>query len=548
MENKIIVEVEGLDKYIIDSGKTIYDLVTENNLENVIAALVDNEAVELSYVLKEDSRIKLITTLDRYGANVYLNGLKFLYIVAAKELFGRETNVELKHSIDKGIYTCIDKELDENLVNAIKNKMLEIVSSDEKIEKISCARKEAIEYYETMNELEKVETYKQMTSEVISLYSLLDYYDYFYSIMPVRTGILKDFDLTLLEDGAVVLRYPGMQTQEISPYTHLSEVLDVFKKYSKWSKKLNVTYVPDVNKIIIEGRIREFIELNEIKQNEELNELANKIKDNINNIKLICIAGPSSSGKTTTSKKLALYLKSKGINPFIISVDNYFKNRVDTPKDEKGRYLFDTLEAIDVDLFNEDLVKLLNNEKVRLPEYNFLTGEREYKREAVSLKERDVLIIEGIHVLNENLTKKVNRENKYKIYVSPFTPLALDRHNHVSTVDLRLIRLLVRDYRTRGRSGLDILKGWGQVRDSEEKYIFPYQKEADTVLNTALIYEIGMLKTYAEPILKSIKSDSEYYAESLRIINFLNNFLNIPEDYLPAASILREFVGSGYFE
>ena len=548
MENKIIVEVEGLDKYIIDSGKTIYDLVTENNLENVIAALVDNEAVELSYVLKEDSRIKLITTLDRYGANVYLNGLKFLYIVAAKELFGRETNVELKHSIDKGIYTCIDKELDENLVNAIKNKMLEIVSSDEKIEKISCARKEAIEYYETMNELEKVETYKQMTSEVISLYSLLDYYDYFYSIMPVRTGILKDFDLTLLEDGAVVLRYPGMQTQEISPYTHLSEVLDVFKKYSKWSKKLNVTYVPDVNKIIIEGRIREFIELNEIKQNEALNELANKIKDNINNIKLICIAGPSSSGKTTTSKKLALYLKSKGINPFIISVDNYFKNRVDTPKDEKGRYLFDTLEAIDVDLFNEDLVKLLNNEKVRLPEYNFLTGEREYKREAVSLKERDVLIIEGIHVLNENLTKKVNRENKYKIYVSPFTPLALDRHNHVSTVDLRLIRLLVRDYRTRGRSGLDILKGWGQVRDSEEKYIFPYQKEADTVLNTALIYEIGMLKTYAEPILKSIKSDSEYYAESLRIINFLNNFLNIPEDYLPAASILREFVGSGYFE
>lgn len=548
MEDKIIVEVDGYDKYIIESGKTINDLVKENNLPNVIAALVDNEATELSHVLKEDCKIKLISTHDRYGANVYLNGLKFLYIVAIKELFGRETNVELKHSIDKGIYTTVDVALDDKLVKSIKDKMMEIVFEDVKIDKISCARKEAIEYYEKMNEIEKVETYKQMVAEVITLYSLLDYYDYFYSIMPVSTGVLKDFDLTLLEDGAVVLRYPGLQTQEISPYTHLSEVLDVFKNYSKWADKMHVTYVSDVNKIIIDGRIKEFIELNEIMQNEELNNLANRIKDNIDTIKLVCIAGPSSSGKTTTSKKLSLYLKSKGINPFIISVDNYFKNRVDTPKDEKGRYLYDTLGAIDVDLFNNDLLKLLNNEEVSLPEYNFITGEKEYKRKPVSLKERDVLIIEGIHVLNEELTKRVDRKNKYKIYVSPFTPLALDRHNHVSTVDLRFIRLLVRDYRTRGRDALDMLRGWGQVRDSEEKYIFPYQKEADAVFNTALIYEIGMLKTYAEPILKSVKSDSEYYAESLRIINFLNNFLSIPEDFLPAASILREFVGSGYFE
>lgn len=548
MEERIILDIENFDKIVVYKGKNLEDIVKENNLENVVAALVNNELQELSYTLNEDAKIRFVTLRDRIGSLIYISGLKFLYIVAVKELFGAETEVYLKHSIDKGIYSLIDEDIDIEKVKLIKSKMKSLISQNLKIKKVTTTTKDAINYFYDLGEYEKCENYKLITSDTVSLYSLLDYYEYFYTAMPVETGVLKDFDLTLSKDGAIILRFPEVNTGEISNYSHMEGVLNVFKDYSKWADALNVNYVSDVNKIVIDGRIKEFIQLNEIKQNEDLEKQASYIKENIDRIKLVCIAGPSSSGKTTTSKKLALYLKSKGINPFIISLDNYFKRREDTPKNEKGEYAFDTIDAIDVELFNEDLLKLLNKQEVRLPNYNFITGEREYKNPSVSLLNRDVLIIEGIHTLNEQLTNKVSRKNKYKIYVSPFTPLALDRHSHVSTVDLRLIRRMVRDYRTRGRNALASLETWGQVRDSEEKYIFPYQKEADTVLNTALIYEIGMLKTYAIPLLQSVRRNSEFYSESVRIINFLKNFLDIPVDILPDTSILREFVGNGYFD
>ena len=390
--------------------------------------------------------------------------------------------------------------------------------------------------------------YKQITSEVVTLYSLNDHYDYFYSLMPTRTGILKSFNLTLTKDGGIMLQYPNTFDNKIPEYTHLEDVLNVFKSYGEWSNRLNVNYVSDVNNIVTNGKIKEFIQLNEIKQNEDIQELVSEITNNLDKIKLVCIAGPSSSGKTTTSKKLALYLKNKGINPFVISVDDYFKERKDTPKNEKGEYEYDILDAIDIELFNDHLTKLLNKEIVKLPTYNFITGEKEYKKPETSLKERDLLIIEGLHTLNEKLTSSINRENKYKIYISPFTPLRLDKHNHISTVDLRLIRRLVRDYRTRGYSAEGTLKNWTTVRMAEEKYIFPYQKEADKVLNTALIYELGILKTYAIPILHSVSINSEYYKEALRIINFLKYFFDIPESTLPNTALLREFVGNGYFE
>ena len=386
-----------------------------------------------------------------------------------------------------------------------------------------------------------------MTNEFVTLYSLLDYYNFFFSPMPISTGILKDFDLTLTKDNAVILEYPDT-SGSIPKYNHMEKVLNVFTSYRTWSEKLNVNYVSDVNNVVIKGKIKEFIQLNEIKQNEDLSKIANEIEKNLENIKLVLIAGPSSSGKTTTSKKLSLYLKNKGINPFVISTDDYFKDRKDTPKNEKGEYEYDILEALDIDLFNEQITKLLNNEKVVMPTYNFITGEKEYKNKEISLEGRDLIIIEGIHTLNEELTKSIPRKNKFKIYISPFTPLGLDRHNHVSTVDLRLIRRLVRDYRTRGYNGADTLKNWPIVRKSEEKYIFPYQKEADVVLNTALIYELGILKTYAIPILQDVNYKDDYYMEAKRIINFLKYFLDIPVDTLPNTALLREFVGGGYFE
>lgn len=549
MEDKIIVEIEGVGNVVTSVDKTIYDLMKEQNLENeVIAVIIDNDITELSTKLKIDTKMKLIKIKDRMGAKIYRSGLKFLYITAVKELFGRNTNVELLHSLDKGIYTRINLELNNTMVDEIKAKMHELVKEDIRITKVVTSRKEAISYFNSVKEYEKSLTYKQMTGEMLTLYSMLDYYNYFYTKMPYSTKILTSFDLTLTTDKGVMLEYPSTFDMKIPEYTHMPQVLNVFDDYAVWAEKLGVKYVSEVNNVVINGKIKEFIELNEIKQNNDLLEIANKIQNNINDIKIVLIAGPSSSGKTTTCKKLALYLKSKGLNPFTLSTDDFFKDRKDTPKNEKGEYEYDIPDAIDIDLFNEKLDALLKGEETTLPTYNFLTGEKEYKHPPVSLKNRDLLIVEGIHTLNELLTSKIPRENKLKIYISPFTPLGLDRHNHVSTVDLRLIRRIVRDARTRGYNAVDTLKSWRNVRISEEKYIFPYQKEADIVLNTALIYELGILKTFAVPLLYNVNYKSEYYTEAKRIINFLKIFLNIPESALPETALLREFVGGGYFE
>lgn len=549
MEDKIIVEIEGVGNVVTSVDKTIYDLMKEQNLENeVIAVIIDNDITELSTKLKIDTKMKLIKIKDRMGAKIYRSGLKFLYITAVKELFGRNTNVELLHSLDKGIYTRINLELNNTMVDEIKAKMHELVKEDIRITKVVTSRKEAISYFNSVKEYEKSLTYKQMTGEMLTLYSMLDYYNYFYTKMPYSTKILTSFDLTLTTDKGVMLEYPSTFDMKIPEYTHMPQVLNVFDNYAIWAEKLGVKYVSEVNNVVINGKIKEFIELNEIKQNNDLLEIANKIQNNINDIKIVLIAGPSSSGKTTTCKKLALYLKSKGLNPFTLSTDDFFKDRKDTPKNEKGEYEYDIPEAIDIDLFNKKLDALLKGEETTLPTYNFLTGEKEYNHPPVSLKNRDLLIVEGIHTLNELLTSKIPRENKLKIYISPFTPLGLDRHNHVSTVDLRLIRRIVRDARTRGYNAVDTLKSWRNVRISEEKYIFPYQKEADIVLNTALIYELGILKTFAVPLLYNVNYKSEYYTEAKRIINFLKIFLNIPESALPETALLREFVGGGYFE
>lgn len=549
MTNELIIEIEGYGNIVVHKDTTLYDLIKRlNKTDDIIACSINNEIVELSYKLKEDTKLKLISIKDRMGAKIYRSGLKFIYITAIKELFGINTDVKLLHSLDKGIYTRIDLDLTVDIVKDIKAKMEELVSRDLRFEKITTSRKEAIKYFNEVKEKEKSSMYKQMTGDALTLYNLLNYYNYFYTKMPYSTGIIKSFDLTLTKDKGVMLEYPSTYDMKIPPYTHMDQVLNVFKEYGKWADTLGVKYVSDVNNVVIEGKIKEFIELNEIKQNNDLLKIASEIEKYLNNIKLVLIAGPSSSGKTTTSKKLSLYLKSKGINPFVLSTDDFFKNRIDTPKNENGEYEYDIPEALDIDLFNEKLTSLIKGEETLLPTYNFLTGEKEYKHAPVSLKNRDLIIVEGIHTLNEMLTSKIDRKNKLKIYISPFTPLDLDRHNHVSTVDLRLIRRLVRDYRTRGYNAEETLKNWRVVRRSEEKYIFPYQKEADIVLNTALIYELGVLKTYAVPILFSVSYHSEYYSEALRIINFLKSFLNISDSMLPETALLREFVGGGYFE
>jgi len=550
VKENIIITIKNIDKFIIKENSTIKELLKQvENTEDVIAATINGEVVELSHELTKDTELTLIRTKDRIGRKIYRSGLKYLYITAIKELYGAETNVSLLHSIDKGIYTYLDKEnITDETINEIKEKMRELVEKDLPIERVSTSRKSAIKYFESINETEKVESYKQMSSEFVTLYELLEYYNYFYYFMPISTGILKEFDLTRLNSHGIVLRYPSDLDNKIPKYNNVPAVLNEFNTYREWCELVKIRYLSDINNIVINSKIREFIQLNEMKQNEDLRKIGDYIAENKNKLKLILIGGPSSSGKTTTSKKMALELKARGINPFILSVDDYFLNRKETPKDSEGNYEYDIIEAIDINLFNEHLTKLLNGESVKIPSYNFVTGEKEYKKPSVSLKDRDMIIIEGLHTLNEKLTNSIKRENKLKIYISPFTPLGLDRHNHISTVDMRLIRRMVRDNSKRGYNAETTLKNWRIVRRAEEKYVFPYQNEADIVFNTALIYEIGILKTYAIPLLYSVKVDSEYYEEALRLINFLKGFFNIPVDILPNTSVLREFVGNSYFE
>jgi uridine kinase len=309
-----------------------------------------------------------------------------------------------------------------------------------------------------------------------------------------------------------------------------------------------VSNAADLNEVVSKGSSDQLIMVAEAYQNEHLMEVAEKIYENKQNIKIVLIAGPSSSGKTTTSKKLAIYLKTKGINSYQLSVDDYFKEREATPLKPNGEPDFESIRAIDTNLFNRHLSKLLSGEKVLIPEYNFVLGKKEFNKNYIKLKDDDVIIIEGLHCLNEELTMSIERKNKFKVYVSPLTQMNIDNHSRIHTSDIRKLRRIVRDNRNRGRNAADTLRMWANIREGEEQYIFPYQDDADIVLNTSLIYEIGILKTYVEPLLFSVSSDDSSYPEALRLINFLRNFLPLPSDMVPKDSILREFIGGSAFD
>lgn len=551
MKDSIIITLkESSEKIVSREGITIYEfLKCQGNYEDVIAATLDGDVVELNTILKKDVELGFIKFSERSGTKIYRNGLKYVYITAIKELFGKNVNLRLKHSLDKGIYSELDlgKNLTEAIVNKIKEKMKELINRDIPIEKISTTRRSAIEYFSESGELEKVENYKQISNGYVSMYEFLEYYNYFYYFLPISTGIIKYFDLKLVPPKGIVLLYPDIETTKIPKYTHMKSILNVFKEYSEKLEKLNIKYVSDVNRLISDGKIKDFIQINEMMHNDTTREITDRITSN-RKIKLVLIGGPSCSGKTTTSMKLALFLKARGLNPFIISTDDYYINRVDCPKDEFGNYDYETIEALDLKLFNSHLQKLLNGEEVSMPTFNFITGEKEYKKPPVKLSKNDIIIVEGLHTLNEEFSKNIDRKNKFKIYASPFTPIALDRHNHVSTTDVRLLRRLVRDNSRRGYNAEATLTRWKQMRKSEEKYVFPYQTEADAVVNTALIYEVNALKTCAEPLLYSIDPSSNNYKEAIRLINFLKCFFCISDDSIPETSVLREFIGKSYFE
>lgn len=515
----------------------------------ILIGKVDNNITELNEPITRSCTVDFYDRSSGTGNSIYGRTMQLVLVLAMKRILGEKAEVIIQHSIDKGFYCEIENvSIDQKIVKQMEDEMHEISAQNLIIQKVSVSRFDAIKYFKKKKQMDKVKVLRYISNSYINLYRIDDLYDYFYGELAYSTKQVDDFKLTFIKDNGFVLSYPSAYNPECTlDYVHHSMLFDTFLNYTKWGNQMGIRNAADLNEIVSEGRYNELIRLSEAYYNSQLSRIADEIAVNHKKIKLILIAGPSSSGKTTTSKKLEVYLQSKGIRTHQISIDDYFYDRDKTPKLENGELDFESLNAVDVTLFNKHLTKLLDGEKVELPEYNFVLGKREYKGKTLQMGEDDVIVIEGLHGLNDDLTISIERRNKFKIYISPLTQLNIDNHNRIHTSDTRKLRRIVRDNKYRSHSAADTLRMWKSIREGEEKYIFPYQDQADAIINSALLYELGILKTYAEPLLFSVSEEDEMYPEALRLINFLRNFLPIPSDDIPNDSILREFIGESCF-
>lgn len=547
--NKLMVTINGTNLEI-EYGTTL-EAISRNYQQSfkydIIVAKVDGIFKELTETITKNCTIEFFDLMNRGANAIYLNGLVYLTIYAFKQLFGRKRDLKVNHSLDKGLYIEPDIKIQKEDIESLEVKMKELIASDLPITKITVSRLEAMEYFKGIGNEVKSEIMKYIPSTHLTLYKLGDMYDYFYSLMPISTKVLSHFELTYLNEEGFVLRFPTIYMKNgIKEYEHRQNVFNLFKESRKWAQSLQLENVVDLNKRVSNSNVEELIQMDELMKNYGLMELAKKIIEK-KEAKIVLIAGPSSTGKTTTTNKLMLSLTSLGKNPKMLSMDDYFVDRCDTPLDKEGNFDFERLEAVDLKLFENTIGKLLMGEETVIPTYNFILGEKEFNQR-LQLNKDDILLIEGIHALNPKVLEHIPKEKKITIYLSALTELNIDNHVRVSTTDNRLLRRIVRDNRTRGNRVEDTLKSWAKVREGEETYIFPYQDEADYTFNTAMIYELGVLKTFVEPLLYSVEPSSPYYNEALRLINFLRLFLPVSSESIPRDSILREFIGGGCFK
>ncbi len=537
-------------KYNYSKDITLQEIYMEHQGEfrfPIILAKVNNRLKELSATLTESATVEFIDLTTSEGNRAHLNGLIFILQYAVKKLFGKNSDILVQHSLDKGLYIDTNFKLSEEKLLKIKEVMIDIITKDLPITKVTIDRIEAINYFKEIGDFTKAGVLRYNTNNYITLYRLGNIYNYFYNLMPTSTGKVKDFDLTYIKDNGFVLRFPTVYiNNKIQKYKHHPHMFEAFAENKEWAKIIGVRNSVELNKVVSTGKINDLIKIDETLQSNSLLSVAKEINAKKNKVKIVLIAGPSSSGKTTTSRKLCMYLKSFGLEPKTIGMDDYFVEKEETPLDENNNPDFECLEAVDLKLFDKQMANLLSGKNVKIPTYNFSTGKKEYHNE-MQLEEKDILIIEGIHALDNKILTNIDRSKKFKIYISPLTELNLDDQNRIPTTDNRLLRRIVRDNRTRNYSVEKTLKQWPSVRLGEEKYIFPFQDESDVTINSAAIYEIGVLKTYVEPLLYSVESTSPYYEEAKRLINFLRLFLPIPADAIPQDAVIREFIGGSYF-
>ena len=539
---KIIFNDNSTHEY--KSGTSYYDISKDYNMENIVGFKIGNEVYSLDKKALQDEKINFISASDLIGNKIYKSGLKFIFEVALEEVFP-DLSIRYEHSVPRGMLGEVlgPHILTQEDISKVKEKMSEIIQNNDEITKVIVSPKEAIKYYNSKGEHEKAENIQNISDKVVTLYKLHNKFNYFYSQMPYKTGIINKFELVYLGNNKIIFLFPNVGKNNVLEYVHYDNIINSFLEGKKWLSNLQMPYITNLNKTIGNGDIINFMQSSELMFN--LN-IYNAVEDIINNhrdVKFILIAGPSSSGKTTTTKRISSHFKAMGYHTICISLDDYYVDRELTPKLENGKYDFESLNAINVERFNDDLKKLLDGKEVTLPQYDFITGKSETSNNEIKLQENSIFLIEGLHAINDELTSSIENKYKYKIYLSPFIPLNIDKHNYISTLDLRLLRRIVRDNRTRGYDVVKTIDSWQSVRDGEEKYIFPFIHQANTIINTALPYEVGVLKVYVEPLLLSVSVDSIYYEEARRLIDFLKQFFPIPGEYVNDYSILREFIG-----
>lgn len=517
----------------------------------IVAVKLDNTLHDLQTPVGKSRSIEFVELESEEGWIIYRRSVEFLLVMAVHELYP-EAEVAAMFRANNGLYCEISvpgKKLTEAMAQAIEAKMRRIVEEDRPIVKEVLEREAAVKLFKETKQVEKANLIASLKLPKVSIYRCGDYYDYLYGAMIGSTGHLSKFALDIFESG-VLLRTPDLKSKgEVPPSVPQPKLSEVLTEAKNWANILRCRYVTDLNRAIRSGRISEVIRVSEALQEKHIAEIADYIAKHRQKLRLILIAGPSSSGKTSFAQRLRVQMQVMGLRPFSISLDNYFVNREDTPKTPAGAYDYECLEALDVDLFNKDMFALLKGESVVLPRYNFKTGEREWEGQTpLTLEKSQPIIVEGIHGLNEKLTAAIPRDYKFKIYVSALTQLNIDAHNRIPTTDARLIRRLVRDYQFRGASALKTLKQWPDVRQGEEKYIFPYQEEADVMFNSAMIYELSALRRYAVPMLEAVTPDVPEYTKARRLLDFCQYFLDLPdEEDVPNNSILREFIGKSVF-
>ncbi len=517
----------------------------------IVAVKLDNTIRDLQTPVGKARTVEFVELNSEEGWKIYRRSVQLLLISAVHSLYP-DAEVIVRFRVNRGLYCEIQipgEKLDGSMVQEIETTMRRMVANNYPIVKEYMSKEEALKLFKKAKLIEKANLIADLDKERVSIYHCAGYSDYFYGAMMSSTGQLGSFSVKHFEAG-VLLRTPDLQSKGVVPMPISQPKLSgILAESKRWAGVLNCNYVTDLNRAIRNGRIGSIIRVSEALQEKRIAEIADYIAKRRRDLRLVLIAGPSSSGKTSFAQRLSVQLQVTGLRPLSISMDDYFKNRRDTPLTPTGAYDYECLEALDVKLFNDHMVDLMAGKSVIMPRYNFHTGEREWDGQEPTFLEADQpIIVEGIHGLNERLSASISRENKFKIYVSALTQLNIDAHNRIPTTDARLLRRLVRDYQFRGAGALRTLKKWPDVREGEEKYIFPYQEEADVMFNSALIYELAALHHFAKPMLEEVTPDVPEYARARRILDFCQYFRELPDmNLIPNNSILREFIGGSVF-